>query len=334
MGCSQPNMIAVGHDGVQFLGPRMAEDDPEWFYIHRRFRNLHDVPCGKCDLCRVTRRYERALRIMLEAESFPDSTYFITLTYDDAHLGSPELDHSDWAQFMKDFRRHFTQAQYCPLTWKKDGRCYPRLRKKKPVVKSLTFKEIKQVVAGEYGDTFGRKHFHGILFGHEFSDLTPTGTFSSRGHAIHTSESLRRVWNKGFVQIERVNMDLALYVSSYITDQALEDRPDKDRIKKQYGRFGRGIGRSWMEKYYRDVLSAGVLMLRSGDYPIPRTFLRWFEEHPEFVKWKAEKALTVAERTVSNIRKEDGPLRRARAKGRIFKHIHKKKENDRGFIKP
>lgn len=326
MGCSNPNVIAVGNEGakVRFLGPKMREEDPRWFHYHRLFRQLHEVPCGKCELCRVTRRYEKALRIMLEVESFPTSSYFISLTYSDEFLGSPELDHGDWQQFMKDLRREYCEAKYCRLT-----------KSKNPKVYSSTFRNIKQVMCGEYGDHFGRKHFHGILFGIPFDDLENTGTFSSRGNPIKTSPGLQKVWKKGFVQIEAVNMDLALYVSSYITDQAIDgDRPDKERIKKQYGRSGRGIGRSWLNKYWKDVLSAGKLMLRSGDYPIPRAFLRWMDGYPEFEKWKRERRLTTLDRTLSNIQKEDGPFRRAKAKGRIFRHIHKKKELDRGSVRP
>ena len=125
-------------------------------------------------------------------------------------------------------------------------------------------------MCGEYGDFFGRKHFHWIIFGHRFSDLEFTGQYSSRGHKIYTSASLAKVWSKGFVQVSEVNMDLALYVSSYITDQALDSVPDFGRQKKQYGRFGRGIGRTWLSKFWKDVLASGTLMLRDGEYPIPR----------------------------------------------------------------
>lgn len=332
MGCSQPNIIAVNGNKVKFLGPRVSEDDPVWFHYHRKFGEIHDVPCGKCDLCRVTRRYERALRIMLEAESFPDSTYFITLTYDNDHLDSPALNHAHWAQFMKDFRQRFCQAQYCK---------WPDKRKSGKV-RSVTFKSIKQVMCGEYGDHFGRRHFHGIIFGHDFShDLVPTGTYSSRGHAIRTSKSLSETWSKGFVQVESVNMDLALYVSSYITDQALEgvrvstptefDLPggfSPKPLRAQYGRFGRGIGRSWLDKYWKDVLSAGSLILSSGSYPIPRSFFKWMEGNPDFERWKAKRRLTTEDKVLRTILKGDGPLRRARAKGRIFQRIHSKKEID------
>jgi hypothetical protein len=256
---------------------------------------------------------------MLEAESFPDSTFFLTLTYSAQHQDQKSLDHSHWAQFMKDFRANFCQAQYCKWPDKQ----------RRGKVRSVTFKKVKQVMAGEYGDHFGRRHFHGIIFGHDFCDMVHTGFYSSRGNPIHSSPSLERVWGKGIVQIEPVNMDMALYVSSYITDEVVEGEPvlsESSRLKPQYGRFGRGIGKSWLTKYWKDVLAAGVLKLKSGDYPIPRSFLKWLEGNPDFERWKLDRKLTTEDRTIRNIVKGDGPLRRAKAKGRIFQHIHKSKE--------
>lgn len=323
MGCSRPNGIVPRAGGSKFIGAVSREYSALEYKLYSQL-GLQLVPCGHCELCLVTRRYERALRIMLEVESFQDSSYFLTLTYSDEHLGSRDLVHSDWSQFMKDFRRSFCEAKYCdvgvPRHWKRFG-----------AVRSETFKSVKQVMCGEYGDYFGRKHFHGIIFGHEFRDMVATGTFSSRGQEIFTSPSLRDVWKKGFVQIAPVTMDLALYVSSYITDQSLDVRPDLGFSKPQYGRFGRGIGRSWLDKYWRDVLNAGSLELSNGSFPIPRTFLRWYADHPDFLEWKARKALTVSEKNLDLILKEDGPIRRAFAKGRIFSSIHKKKELDNGF---
>ena len=75
---------------------------------------------------------------MLEAESWPESSYFITLTYDNEHLETNELIHEDWAQFMKNFRQEFCQAKYS---------LYPmKLRKGVVRTKSITFKNVKQVM--------------------------------------------------------------------------------------------------------------------------------------------------------------------------------------------
>lgn len=318
MSCSNPNLMVF--DGFQwnFRGPRYQEVQVQDVSYDI---DTVDIPCGKCDLCLVNRRYSNALRIMLEAESWPGKTYFITLTFDDEHLGDGELDHNEWSQFIKDFRAKFCQAQYCDIRKRKDY--YGKIR-------SVTFKQIKQVMCGEYGDQFGRKHFHGIIFNHEFTDIVPTGTFSKKGNPLHTSASLASVWKKGFVELEEVTFDLALYVGAYVTDKALDDAPDFGRSKKQYGRFGRGIGLSWISKYWRDVLSAGKIITFDAEYPIPRYFLKKIQEfQPEkYAEWHSKRSLSCYSKKLKNIKKGDGPLRRAKVKGEIFKHHQHKRRVD------
>lgn len=283
----------------------------------------YDIPCGKCELCRVSQRYSKALRIMLEAESWPEKSYFITLTFSDEYLGSGELEHSEWSQFVKDFRREFCEAKYCDIS-------VPRHFKRYGKVRSKTFKSIKQVMCGEYGDTFGRKHFHGIIFNHTFSDMEFTGIYSKKGNPVHTSKALQSVWKKGHVQVEEITFDLALYVGSYVTD------PMDDEVfgfkKKQYGRFGKGIGEAWIRKYWKSVFSVGQVKTLSGDFPIPRYFVNkvreWYPE--EFEKWRNEKRLHMLKLRGENIEKGDGPLRRAIAEGRIFNQVRIKRSKDEG----
>lgn len=258
---------------------------------------------------------------MLEAESWPEATYFITLTFDNEHHQNPELDHGEWAQFMKDFRRVFCEAKYCNIR-DRGGRNHGR-------VYSKTFKKIKQVMSAEYGDTFGRKHFHGIIFNHSFADVRDTGYVSQKGNKIYTSDALRSVWKKGNVQVEEITFDLALYVGSYITDP-LEGDPNFGFRKSQYGRLGKGIGEAWIRKNWRHVLAAGKIITLKAEYPIPRYFLRkiqqWYPE--EFKKYRDANLLRLLDQKRKNIEKGDGPLRRAKAKGRIFNHNAKKRRDD------
>lgn len=323
MGCSRPNQIGIGglYENSTFLGPKTQEKG-----VHD-LGNLdsivHDIPCGKCDLCLVTRRYDKALRIMLEAESWPDKATFITLTHE--KIDDPNLNHKDWSQFIKNFRQTFCQTKYCDISKPKHWKAYGKIR-------SHTHKEIKQVMCGEYGDDFGRKHFHGIIFNHSFSDMRFTGNYSKKGNPIYTSDELQKVWKKGIVQIAPVTFDLALYVGSYVTDLGDEEDVNEGKTKPQYGLFGRGIGLNWFNKYYKDVLAAGKIMMHDKDYPVPRYFWKKLEQHhPEiYTAYKQKKYRQLQEQKERLIKKGDGPLRRAQAKGRIFQSIHSKKELSNG----
>lgn len=307
-----------------FRGRRNQEEHFRERLLDQEEFPTYDIPCQKCDLCRIEQRYTKALRIMLEAESWPAKTYFITLTYDQKNLGNPDLDHSEWAQFIKNFRQEFCQAKYCDIS-------VPRHYKRYGKIRSTTHKEIKQVMCGEYGDTFGRKHFHGIIFNHNFDDIEFTGIYSKKGNPVHTSKKLQAVWKKGHVQVEEITFDLALYVGSYVTDlMEDEESPNQGHKKKQYGRFGQGIGESWIRKYWKDALSAGCIMTMKRDYPIPRYFINKIKEwYPdEYQKWKEKKRLKMLKTRAESIKKGDGPLRRAQAEGRIFKHTSTKRKQD------
>lgn len=93
------------------------------------------VRCGKCIQCRIVQREHWACRIMLESLSHQTS-WFTTLTYDDAHLpAGGNLDKTD------------------PQRWLK------RLRKRVAPTK------IRYFLCGEYGARTGRAHYHCVLFG-------------------------------------------------------------------------------------------------------------------------------------------------------------------------
>jgi len=154
-----------------------------------------------------------------------------------------------------------------------------------------------------------------------------TGEVSSKGFPIYSSESLRSVWKNGRVQISEVTFDLALYVGHYITDRAIDSG--------DYGRMGIGIGESWITKYWKDVLVAGQVRLIGQSFPVPRYFKKKIEAmFPEkFKSWNDKRLLDLSRKKRLNIEKDDGPLRRARAKGRIFKHVQTKRRMDNGSWK-
>ena len=82
-----------------------------------------EIPCGKCSGCRLQRSREWANRCMLELE-YHKSSYFVTLTYDDAHvpihyysdpetgeaLPSMSLVKRDFQLFMKRLRKKFGEG--------------------------------------------------------------------------------------------------------------------------------------------------------------------------------------------------------------------------------
>ena len=93
------------------------------------------VPCGKCVNCKLNYAKMWSIRIMHELKDW-DSACFLTLTYDEEHLPKDgSLDKQDLQKFFKRLRFN------------------------------LGGRKIKYFACGEYGEQYGRPHYHIIVFG-------------------------------------------------------------------------------------------------------------------------------------------------------------------------
>lgn len=140
------------------------------------------VPCGQCVGCRLERSRQWAVRCVHEASLHTDNC-FITLTYNDEHLPSDgSLNYRDFQLFMK------------------------RLRKRVSV-------PVRFYMCGEYGENFGRPHFHACLFGFNFPDLK---LWKSGKSKLYRSPLLEELWPFGYSSVGDVNFESAAYVARYI----------------------------------------------------------------------------------------------------------------------
>ena len=139
------------------------------------------VPCGQCTGCRTEYSRQWALRNMHEA-SLNKNNCFITLTYNEKNL--PQNNSLEKKAFPKFIRS---------------------LRQKNKETK------IRYYACGEYGDNFGRPHYHAILFNYFPSDVKPLKK------DLYTSKSISDAWrNKGHVSVGNVTFQSAAYVSNYV----------------------------------------------------------------------------------------------------------------------
>jgi hypothetical protein len=103
--------------------------------IDKGFRLLTGHRCGQCMPCRITRKQEWTLRIILEAKLYEHNS-FLTLTYAEEHRPSNRSVSKDTLQkFIKRLRRN-------------------------------SGFQFRYFGVGEYGDKTGREHYHVILFGY------------------------------------------------------------------------------------------------------------------------------------------------------------------------
>lgn len=131
---------------------------------HTQKVSFIDTPCGRCEHCMQTKVNEWCTRMYAHAEDFKH-IYFVTLTYRSfMHPDHPrnKLLLSKLSQAVWHLDSYNQTKRYCynPCILCKDH--YQKFLKKLRKYSGLN--DITYVVSGEYGKTYGRPHFHLILF--------------------------------------------------------------------------------------------------------------------------------------------------------------------------
>lgn len=204
---------------------------PVYYWSHlKEFddKNVIQIPCGKCEACRLNKSKEWSERIMLEASQYFDNC-FITLTYNDQFLPKEKLDPN-------------THEFYNPLV-KRDVQLFmKRLRKKFPD------KKIRFFAAGEYGTVGNRPHYHIILFNFNFTDLKPKFYNSKTNCWTFVSPTLEELWPFGISSVGKLTTNSAAYVARYSMKKA-------GYGEKEFLLMSRrpGIGYAYFEQHKNDI---------------------------------------------------------------------------------
>lgn len=206
------------------------------------------VPCGKCIACRIARAREWSTRLIHELGSHKKAV-FVTLTYNDENLPADNsLSIREAQLFMK------------------------RLRK------AVEPERLKYYITGEYGDNFGRPHYHAIVFG--------------LGDNEDDQKTIERTWNKGYVYCGSVTYDSCRYVADYIMKKY-----DGKKAKDVYGdkqvpfsKISKGIGKDFAMGQAEYIKGRMGITHRGIEVGIPRYYKKVLEIGPEeFVKRAHEK---------------------------------------------
>ncbi|AXF52678.1 MAG: replication initiator protein [Microviridae sp.] len=222
-----------------------------------------DLPCGQCIGCRLERSRQWAVRCIHEAQ-LHDENCFITLTFSPEHLEKRKqpdsLDKSEFQRFMKRLRKHFGQQK------------------------------IRFFHCGEYGEKYGRPHYHAILFGLDFADKQLHRVLN--GHRLYTSRTLEKIWPYGYSSIGNVTFESAAYVARYILKKVTGDAADTHyaNIDSQTGEIINyktpeyttmsrrpGIAAGWFDKYADDVYPSDFVTVRGKKVRPPKFYDRLME---------------------------------------------------------
>lgn len=233
------------------------------------------IPCGQCIGCRLERSRQWAIRCMHESQLYDDNC-FLTLTYNDENLPRDlGLDHQHYQLFMK------------------------RLRKKYG-------KGIRYYMCGEYGDQFGRPHYHACIFNHDFHDKIFWK--EKNGNRLYISQELDQLWSDengplGFATTGGVTFQSAAYVARYITKKVTGEKADDHYNwtdwdtgechyrEPEYTQQSRrpGIASDWLKKYAPDVYNYDFVVVNGKKMRPPKAYDRSYEvtnsEHLERLKF-------------------------------------------------
>nr|WAE43510.1 MAG: replication initiator protein [Microviridae sp.] len=193
------------------------------------------VPCGKCTACRISRTREWSLRILHEL-SYWDNSCFVTLTYDNEHLPD-QLVKKDLQDFFK------------------------RLRKSK---------NIKYFACGEYGDQFGRPHYHAIIFGLSINDDCVHLIKTVNGKNYYSIDS----WYKGYVDIGGVTYNSARYVAGYI-QKKYSGKLAKEVYGEKLAPFqlqSQGIGKRYINDNEKQMCDKLFITHNGQKHSLPRYY--------------------------------------------------------------
>ena len=222
------------------------------------------LPCRQCVGCRLQRSAEWATRCINEADLYEDNC-FITLTYAPQNMPADgSLNHAHFQKFMKRLRHKYVPK--CPYPVGHEDR-----------EQWMFDNAIRFYMCGEYGENFGRPHFHAILFNHDFKDKYLWKI--NNGQRLYRSEELEQLWPYGYSSIGTVTFESAAYVARYIMKKVTGDAADDHYITvcpetgevlhertPEYNQPSRngGIGKRWFEKYKSDVYPHDYIVTPDG----------------------------------------------------------------------
>lgn len=226
------------------------------------------LPCGQCIGCRLERSRQWAIRCVHEA-TLHDHSSFLTLTYRPENLPpGGTLVKKDFQDFMKKLRKAVGQ-------------------------------KIRYFHCGEYGEQFGRPHYHAAIFGWDPSDKKPWK--KSGDHQLYTSEFLDERWGLGRCVVGALSFDSAAYVARYITKKITGENAEahyQGRLP-EYTTMSRrpGIAHGWFEKWKSDTYPSDTVIMRGKEFHPPKYYDRQFElDSPEdFCKMKQKRKAAILE---------------------------------------
>ena len=263
------------------------------------------IPCRHCWACQLKYSAEWASRLTWESQ-YHEHKYFITLTYDEAHLPIYES-----FKYIDEDGKVTTYEN--DGTW--NGTLEPQDMNKfintiRKYYERQGIKGIKYFYCGEYGTETKRPHYHLILFGapldlEQFYDWY----VDPKHKKLHwKSHQIDKWWNKGMVDIAEVEWNCCAYVARYCMKKL--DQENDARVYAEAGKIKEmirmsrrpGIGMRYYEEHKDHIYETDSVVQKTiggniSTFKPPKAFDRKFEkDNPEVWAMIKESREAAAER--------------------------------------
>jgi len=258
----------------QLTGYRSATRNPDtgkrsivWKPSERGFDEIQKIPCGQCIGCRLERSRQWAVRCQHESELHL-ANCFLTLTYDDAYLPKDRsLNQKHFQDFMKRLRKRFGYS-----------------KKKRPNGPKIRFFHC-----GEYGEKYGRPHYHAIIFGHDLRGPKVIGRSRNGEYPRYNSPALEALWSDpdtrqpyGLVEVGAVTPSSIAYVAGYcvkkvgqsLTPIIIDENGEFIPAEPEFILCSKNpaIGLRYWQKYGQQAVNHDNVVINGAKRPLPRYY--------------------------------------------------------------
>lgn len=264
--CTKPNITRHGEflGGLAWVQKTKGE---AWTKKALAEGEIQLIPCNQCLQCRIQYAAAWAARCELESQYHKDN-YFVTVTYDDQHLPIHNMiEDSQYKGVVNPLAMLEGRTVERPTLCKKDHQDFIKRLRITAQRKGLLEENFKYYMCGEYGDRYGRPHYHYILFGLKIPDLT--WYKSGKGYDHYKSEWLQKIWGQGLVDIGSVTYLSCQYVARYVVKKRKGQEAQfykKAGIAPEFVQMSLkpAIGGRYWEEHRDEIYRGDQIYLKSG----------------------------------------------------------------------
>ena len=256
MSCAQP-----------FLIPNPHFNEYGYYQFWKRYL---EVPCGWCLNCRVDRQNWLSDAMNYEQKKYNYIGSFVTFTYDDIYIQElSNINKTDFDIFGDLITLPRENKEIIYSLRRKHARDFlKRLRAKinylydTHSIKNIDLcrKDFKMCMTGEYGDSFGRPHYHFVFFGLDWQ---------------FCKELFESCWKMGLIDCKPIQPGCFEYVTKYLTKQCHGEQAelmyDKKGIERPFFTHSIGLGKGLILDQYDFIKKHNLCYLTINDTlrPIP-----------------------------------------------------------------